>query len=111
MCLVVLSVYVSGIIPPRGCSHAGCNCVFRAMCSLQMFQSQNYWFPVGFSDITWCAFKTLFYLPVLNGRERKGLEAGIGDDNKSKIFSGVVKIVVKVSIFIWRLVTIAADVL
>lgn len=110
MCLVVLSVYVSGIIPPRGCSHASCNCVFRAMCWLQMFQSQNYWFPVGLSDVTWCPFKTLLYLP-LNGRERKGLNAGIGDNNKSKIFSGVAIIVVKVSVFIWKLVTVAADVL
>lgn len=111
MCLVVLSVYVSGIIPPRGCSHAGCNCMFRAMCSLQMFQSQNYWFPVGFSDITWCPFKTLLSLPLSSGRERKGLKAGIADNNKSKIFRRVAKIVVKVSVFIWRLVTVAANVL
>lgn len=68
LCVAVLGAYVSGIIPPRRCSRCGCNSVFRAMCFLQMFHSWNYWFPVCFSDITWCPFKTHRY-PTRGGEK------------------------------------------
>lgn len=79
--LAVLGEYVSGIIPPRGCSRRGCDSVFRAMCFLWMFQSPNYttWFAVCFNDITSCPWPS-----VKAGSARVVTQHGEGTGLESK---------------------------